>query len=165
MNPNDKDTNPDAITGAPGSHPVGTGVGAVGGGATGAAIGSAAGPIGTVAGAVIGAVAGAYAGKGVAEMIDPAAENAYWRDNYSKETYAKGGLGYDEYEPAYRTGYTGYGKHAGKKWDDVENDLERDYEQAKGKSSLAWSDAKHATKAAWHKVERALPGDADGDGR
>ena len=165
MNPNDKDTNADPITGAPGAHPVGTGVGAVGGGATGAAIGSAAGPIGTVAGAVIGAVVGGLAGKGVAEMVDPTAEDAYWRDNYSKETYGKSGLGYDEYEPAYRTGYTGYGKHAGKKWDDVENDLEHDYEKAKGNSSLAWSDAKHATKAAWHKVERALPGDADGDGR
>lgn len=157
--------NADPISGAPGSHPVGTGVGAVSGGTTGAAIGSAAGPIGTVAGAVIGAVAGAYAGKGVAEMIDPTAENAYWRDNYSKESYAKGGTSYDQYEPAYRTGYTGYGKHAGKKWDDVENDLQRDYEQTKGTSSLAWSDAKHATKAAWDKVERALPGDADGDGR
>lgn len=166
MNTNDgKDVNPDPITGEPGSHPVGTGVGAVGGGATGAAIGAAAGPIGAVAGAVIGAVAGAYAGKGVAEMIDPTAENAYWRDNYSKESYAKSDLAYDQYEPAYRTGYTGFGKHAGKKFDEVENDLQRDYEQAKGKSSLAWSDAKHATKAAWNRVERAIPGDSDGNRR
>lgn len=164
-NPNDRDANADPITGEPGSHPVGTGVGAVGGGTTGAAIGAVAGPIGAVAGAVVGAVAGAYAGKGVAEMIDPTAENAYWRENYRNESYAKGDLSYDEYEPAYRTGYTGYGKHAGKKWDDVENDLQRDYEQTKGRSSLAWSDAKHATKAAWHKVERAIPGDADNDGR
>lgn len=164
-NPNDRDANADPITGEPGSHPVGTGVGAVGGGTTGAAIGAVAGPIGAVAGAVVGAVAGAYAGRGVAEMIDPTAENAYWRENYRNESYAKGDLSYDEYEPAYRTGYTGYGKHAGKKWDDVENDLQRDYEQTKGRSSLAWSDAKHATKAAWHKVERAIPGDADNDGR
>jgi hypothetical protein len=28
-----------------------------------------------------------------------------------------------------------------------------------------WDDAKHATRAAWHRVERAVPGDADGDGR
>ena len=164
-NPNDKDVNADPISGAPGSHPVGTGVGAVGGGATGAAIGAAAGPIGAVAGAVIGAVVVGYAGKSVAEMIDPTAEDAYWRDNYKNETYANRDVGYDQYEPAYRTGYTGYGKHAGKKWDDVENDLQHDYEQTKGQSSLAWSDAKHASKAAWHKVERALPGDADRDGR
>ena len=161
----DRDTNPDPITGAPGSHPVGTGVGAAGGGVAGAAIGAAAGPVGAAVGAVVGAVAGGYAGKGVAEMIDPTAENAYWRDNYRNETYVNRDLDYDQYEPAYRTGYTGYGKHAGKKWDDVENDLQRDYEQGKGSSSLTWNDAKHATKAAWHKVERTLPGDADRDGR
>ncbi len=161
----DKDENRDPVTGAPGSHPVGTGVGAVGGGATGAAIGAAAGPIGAVVGAAVGAIAGGYAGKGVAEMIDPTAENAYWRDNYRNESYVTGDTSYDQYEPAYRTGYTGYGKYSGKKWDDVENDLERDYEKGKGNSRLAWSDAKHASKAAWHKVERALPGDADGDGR
>ena len=175
----DTDDNRDPISGAPGAHPVGTGVGAVGGGATGAAIGAAAGPVGAAAGpvgaaagpvgavvgAAIGAVAGGLAGKGVAEMIDPTAENAHWRDNYRSESYVNRDLSYDHYEPAYRTGYTGYGKYAGRKFDDVENDLQRDYEQVKGKSSLAWSDAKHATKAAWHKVERALPGDADGDGR
>ncbi len=161
----DRDANRDPITGAPGSHPVGTGVGAAGGGATGAAIGAVAGPVGAVVGAAIGAVAGGYAGKGVAEMIDPTAENAYWRDNYRDESYVNRDLDYNQYEPAYRTGYTGYGKYAGRKWDDVENDLERDYDQGKGSSSLAWSDAKHASKAAWHKVERALPGDADGDGR
>src|SRR3982751_4572243 len=66
-----RDSNPDPITGAPGSHPIGTGIGAAGGGiAAGAAIGSFAGPVGTVIGAVVGAVAGGLAGKGVAEMID-----------------------------------------------------------------------------------------------
>lgn len=152
-------TNPDPITGAPGSHPVGTGLGAAGGGAAGAAIGAAGGPPGMLIGAAVGAVVGGLAGKGVAEVIDPTAEDAYWRDNYRHEGYANRNLNYDEYQPAYRTGYTGYQKHAGKKWDEVEDDLRHDYEQAKGKSSLAWSDAKHATKAAWHRVERALPGD------
>ncbi len=160
-----KDMDPDRTNADTGSHPVGTGVGALGGAATGAAVGSAAGPVGTVVGGVVGAVAGGVAGHSVAAMIDPAAEDAYWRDNYRNESYADGDLGYDQYAPAYRTGYTGYGKYAGREWDEVENDLQHDYERAKGKSSLAWSDAKHATKAAWHKVERALPGDADGDGR
>jgi uncharacterized protein (TIGR02271 family) len=68
----ERDANPDPITGAPGSHPVGTGVGAVAGGlAAGAAAGSVAGPVGTVAGAAVGAVAGGLAGKGVAEAVEP----------------------------------------------------------------------------------------------
>src|SRR4051794_18951033 len=56
--------NRDPITGAPGAHPVGTGVGAVlGGAAAGAAAGTAAaGPVGTLVGTAVGAVAGGLAG-------------------------------------------------------------------------------------------------------
>src|ERR1051325_7144059 len=60
-----RDANRDPITGAPGAHPVGTGLGAAAGGAaTGAAIGSVAGPVGTAAGIVVGAGAGGVGGKG-----------------------------------------------------------------------------------------------------
>src|SRR5688572_16142025 len=83
----DRDLNPDPITGAPGSHPVGTGLGAAGAGAAGAAIGAAAGPVGALAGAAIGAVAGGLAGKGIAEAIDPTVETAFWRDTHSTRPY------------------------------------------------------------------------------
>lgn len=70
------ETNPDPITGAPGAHPVGVGLGAAAGGiAAGAAAGTfAAGPIGTVVGAAIGAVVGGLAGKGAAESMNPTQE-------------------------------------------------------------------------------------------
>src|SRR3954465_6822647 len=92
----DRDRNPDPITGAPGSHPIGTGIGAAGGGAAGAAIGAAIGatatgpaaPVGAVVGAVVGAIAGGLAGKGAAEAVNPTAEDAYWRDNYKNRPYA-----------------------------------------------------------------------------
>ena len=46
------DSNRDPLTGAPGSHPIGTAAGAVAGGvAAGAAAGTVAGPVGTVVGA------------------------------------------------------------------------------------------------------------------
>jgi hypothetical protein len=60
----------DPITGEPGAHPVGVGVGAVSAGIAGAAIGAIAGPIGMVVGAAIGAVAGGLAGKEVAASED-----------------------------------------------------------------------------------------------
>src|SRR3954463_13774531 len=85
------DRNPDPITGAPGSHPIGTGVGAAGAGAAGAAIGAVAGPVGAAVGAVVGAVAGGLAGKGVAEAVNPTEEDAYWRDNYSTRPYVQPG--------------------------------------------------------------------------
>lgn len=68
---------PDPITGEPGAHPVGVGVGALGAGAAGAAIGSIGGPIGMLIGAAIGAVAGGLAGKEVAATSDtPASEDS-----------------------------------------------------------------------------------------
>lgn len=77
------DLHADPISGAPGSHPVGTGVGAAAGGAAaGAAIGAIAGPVGALVGVAVGAVVGGLAGKGVAEMVEPTAEEAYWRENY-----------------------------------------------------------------------------------
>src|SRR2546427_1416470 len=84
-----KDASPDPITGAPGAHPVGAGIGAFGAGAAGAAIGSVAGPVGTAAGAVIGAVAGGLVGKGVAEAVNPTAEEAYWSANFKTRPYVE----------------------------------------------------------------------------
>src|SRR5918996_2317020 len=100
-NPKDRthdELNQDPITGAPGSHPVGTAIGATGGGAAGAAIGSVAGPVGTVVGTAIGAVAGGLAGKGAAEAVNPTVEDEYWRTNYASQPYAGTGT-YDEYRP------------------------------------------------------------------
>lgn len=162
-----KDENRDPISGAPGAHPVGVGVGAAAGGATGAAIGMAGGPIGVAVGAAIGAVAGGLAGKGVAEAIDPTAEEAYWNDRYQSEPYFEKDLTYDDYGPAYRTGYVGYSTYGvgGRDFDSAQADLQRDYEKERGASRLEWEKAKAASRAAWDRVERALPGDADRDGK
>ena len=163
----------DETTSTLGSHPIGTGVGAAAGGIAGAAAagalaGTAVGPVGTVVGAVAGAVLGGLAGKGVAAAIDPAAEDEYWKDNYSSRPYATGGS-YDDYGPAYRYGVDGYGQYKGRKFDDVESELSRDWQRARGSSNLTWDKAKHATRDSWQRVsdavERATPGDSDRDGK
>ena len=163
------DANRDPITGAPGSHPVGTGVGAVlGGAAAGAATGTVAGPVGTVVGAAVGAIVGGLAGKGVAESIDPTREDAYWRENYKDRPYVEG-ASYDDFGPAYAYGVNSYGSYHDRDWDSVEPELSRDWDRARGKSSLTWDRAKHATRDAWNRVsdsvERAVPGDSDRDGK
>lgn len=161
-----RDANRDPISGAPGSHPIGTGIGAAGGGiAAGAAIGTVAGPVGTAVGAAVGAVVGGLAGKAVAEHIDPTAEDAYWRENYEDEPYYESGLTYDEYEPAYRTGYMGRSVYVDRDFEDVEPDLEANYNRERGSSRLGWDRARFATRAAWDRVERTLPGDLDRDGK
>lgn len=167
--PVDSSANRDPLTGAPGSHPVGTGVGAVAGGmAAGAAAGTVAGPVGTAVGAAVGAIVGGLAGKGIAESIDPTAEDAYWRDNYRSRPYASD-ASYDDYGPAYAYGVSSYPNYSGRRFDEVESDLSRDWDRARGKSSLTWERAKHAVRDSWNRlsdgVERAVPGDSDRDGK
>jgi hypothetical protein len=121
--------------------------------------------VGGVVGGAIGAVAGGLAGKGVAEKVDPTVESAYWRDNYSTRPYVTKGETYDTYEPAYRYGWESRSRYAGRSFEDVETDLGRDWDRNRGTSSLSWDRAKLATRDAGHRVEHALPGDADRDGR
>jgi hypothetical protein len=152
----DRDENRDPITGAPGAHPVGTGVGAASGGAAGAAIGTAVGgPIGAGIGIVAGAVIGGLAGKGAAEAIDPTVEDAYWRENYRNRPYVERNTQYDAYRPAYRTGYEGYGRLRGRRYEDVEPELRQDYERAAGTTGLAWDKARHAARDAWDRLDKS----------
>lgn len=159
------DANRDPLTGAPGSHPIGTGLGAAGGAAAGATLGAAAGPVGAVVGGAIGAVAGGLAGKGAAEAVNPTVEDAYWRENYASRPYVTPGTDYDTYAPAYKYGWESRGHFIGSTFDDVESDLGREWDRVKGASSLGWDRAREAARDAWHRVERAIPGDADRDGR
>ena len=148
--------NRDPLTGAPGSHPVGTGVGAVAGAAAGAAAGTAiGGPIGTAVGAVAGAVAGGLAGKGVAEMVDPTVESEYWRGQHMREPYYVLGRDYDSYAPAYRAGWEGRVKYDGRTFDDIEDDLSADYERFRG-NDMTWEEARPASRAAWDRIDARI---------
>ncbi len=174
----ERDINADPLTGEPGSHPVGTGLGAASAGAAGAAIGSLAGPIGTAVGAVIGAVAGGYAGKGVAEAIDPTAEEAYWREHHREQPYAEDAAAYDDYLAAYRAGYTGYRR--GETFEQREADLRLQYENGpqdreagkvtvgnvptqvspagspSAEEKLRWEQARKAARAAYNRVDQGV---------
>ncbi len=158
------DQNLDPISNEPGAHPVGTGVGAAAGSAAlGATAGAFAGPAGAVVGGVAGAVAGGLGGKAVAEKLDPTAEEAYWRDNYSREPYYKSGSSYDDYAPAYRMGVRGVNEYGGS-FDDREDRLAAEWASQRDASSLDWAEARMATRAAWARAsdrERVYPGDPD----
>jgi hypothetical protein len=159
------DANRDPISGAPGAHPVGVGVGAAGGAAAGAAAGALGGPVGAAVGAAVGAVAGGLAGKAAAEGINPTVEDNYWRANYSGQPYVTSGSNYEVYRPAYRYGWESYGRFRGRSFDEAEPDLRKDWNEYEGSGKLSWDSAKGAVRDAWHRVERAIPGDADRDGR
>ena len=160
----DKSRNPDPITGAPGSHPVGTGVGAAAGGAaTGAAVGTVAGPVGTGIGAAVGAIVGGLAGKGVAEKINPTVEETYWRENHPRQPYSQG-RNYEDFSPAYRTGWEGYAQYgsSGGTFEEREAELRKRYES--GYPKLSWENARPASRAAWERLERDRRSSATGSG-
>ena len=136
----DKDLNRDPITDEPGSHPVGTGVGATGGAVAGAAAGAVGGPVGVAVGGVVGAVVGGLAGKATAEAVNPTAEEAHWRENYTSEPYYEQGRSFDDYAPAYRLGLTGRTRYEGD-WESAEPQLASEWESARGGSSLSWPQA------------------------
>jgi len=166
----DTGANRDPLSGEVGSHPIGVGLGAAAAGmAFGAAVASVAGPIGTAVGAVLGAIAGGLAGKGVAEAIDPTAEDAYWRETYSSRPYYDNAWTYDDYGPAYGYALQSFDMFGTQRFDQVEPELGKGWDKARGQSRLSWDRAKEATRDAWNrlsdKVERAVPGDSDHDGR
>ena len=146
-------------------HSIGEGSGAVAGAIAGAAVGSVAGPIGTVVGAIAGGALGAKGGGAIAEAVNPTEYNSHFESNYQAAPYYQAGNEWKDYQPAYKYGYDTYGQYQGQRFEDVETNLEQNWNATKADSRLAWSDAKGAVRDGWHHIERAMPGDADRDGR
>jgi hypothetical protein len=149
----DADQNRDPLSGEAGAHPVGVGIGAAAAGAAiGAAVATVAGPIGTAVGAAIGAFAGGLVGKDVAELADPTAESAWWRENYTARDYVKPEAAYEDYGPAYAYGVEVFVRDPKRSFDDIEDDLAAGWDDARGGSRLGWSDARRAARDAWERV-------------
>lgn len=149
------DANRDPITGAPGAHPLGVGIGTAGGASIGAAVGSLAGPVGTAVGSAVGGVVGALTGKGLAESINPTVEDEYWRENYVARPYVKTGAHYTHYQPAYQFGWEGRSRYENLTWDEAEPKLREEWRINDGRV-LDWSKASPAVKDAWHRIEREM---------
>ena len=152
----ERDANRDPLTGEPGSHPVGTGVGSAGGAAAGAAVGAVVGgPVGALVGGAIGAVAGGEAGHVAGEAIDPTVEEKYWRENYSRRPYYKAGTDFAAYEPAYRYGWENarLPENKSRAFDAAEPDLEKGW-SSRGGAKQGWYEVREATRDAWDRARR-----------
>ncbi len=72
-------------------------------------------------------------------------EAAYWREQHAKQPYAKN-YAYEEFEHAYRTGCDTFFHYPGKSFDEVEESVATEYEQAKPTSALPWDIARPRCK-------------------
>jgi hypothetical protein len=144
--------NRDPVSGIPGAHSVGAG--AASGGVAGAIAGTVvAGPLGAVIGAAVGAVTGGLMGMGVSELVNPSAEEEFWKEAHSKEPYFAQGRTYEYYAPGYRTGWEGRARFDGRKFEDVDAYLQADYERCKTSGAPDWQEAKLAARAAWDRID------------
>jgi hypothetical protein len=86
------------------------------------------------------------------EPPDLLQEEAYWRKQHDSQPYAGKKYTYEHYAPAYCTGIQGALKHAGKKYEEIEDDLALDYEKHRAESAIPWDEARPAVRAAWDKL-------------
>jgi len=84
-------------------------------------------------------------------VINPTAEEAYWREAFRREPYYKAELSYEDYSPAFRVGYTGPLRRHGT-FQSLESELQGDWVQVKGRSRLSWDEARLAARAAWERA-------------
>jgi Glycine zipper len=145
--------NADPITGAPGSHPVETGVGAAAvGAASGMAVGAFTGPVGAAVGAAVGAVVGGFAGKGVGEMIDPTTDDTWLRDNFASRPYVQPGDTFEKYQPAYRYGGAAESRYGDDDFQSIEGELEHDWNSRSEGPVLPWKHARDAVKDSYERT-------------
>ena len=127
------------FTGGAGARGPASNTGATSGASSGSASGSTSGSAGSL---------GASGGSS-----DWNSEDTFWRGSYSSRPYARTDRGYDYYRPAYQYGFqSATSTHRGRQWNEVENDLERGWDKAKGESKGVWADVKHAVRDAWDRV-------------
>ena len=159
--------NRDPITGEPGSHPVGTTVGATLAGAAGTIVGAGlGGPLGAVVGASLGVAAGAAMGHNAAEAANPTYVEVEPRlqSEFATRPYANGRV-YDDYREAYMFGANE--RHhwpAPATWDAAtEATLADRWAQTDTRRSLRWDEARDAVRDAWTATDQRGLSDLERD--
>jgi hypothetical protein len=117
-----------------------------------------AGLIGTAAGTAVGVAAGVASAltaksNSAGSSVDPTAHELYWREHFAAEPYYDASYSFEDYLPAWRTGWEGRAKYLGRRFQDVERELQADFYWNRGKRSLLlWSQAREAVRAAFERA-------------
>ncbi len=84
---------------------------------------------------------------------------AHYLRTFRDAVYYSSGRSWMDYAPAYRYGYEHYVRLAGRHFEDVEAQLESDWETGRAASRLAWAEARGAIRDIWRRLEQDAPGD------
>jgi hypothetical protein len=108
-------------------------------------------------------IVGGHPDDSVARQIQPVVEDAHWRKAFAGRPYVKHAEPYSTYRPAYRHGWESRGRYGEFAWDEVEADVERDWETRREPTDLPWGEAREAVRDAWDRVEANLSSPRAGD--
>lgn len=85
-------------------------------------------------------------------------DESHFRTIYRDATYFSCGRDWSDYEPAYRYGYATHAAYAGRRFDEVEDELAANWPTLQPDSRLLWMEARCAVLDAWRHIDKASPG-------
>lgn len=94
------------------------------------------------------------------QTFDPAAEEAYWRENYATRPYYEKDVPFDDYAAAYRYGWESRPKHQDVSFHDVEPQLQLEWERSPNSRQMEWNRARLAALDAWDRADVNLLGES-----
>lgn len=84
--------------------------------------------------------------------LDWETEETYWRSNWSNQPYASADRTFGYYQPGYRYGYEAANTHRGRRFEEVEADLQSGWDRYEHRGESTWENVKHAVRDAWDRV-------------
>lgn len=84
---------------------------------------------------------------------------AHYLRTFRDAPYYSSGRSWMDYAPAYRYGYEHYVRDRSRRFEDVEAQLESDWETGRATSRLAWAEARGAIRDIWRRLEQDTPGE------
>ena len=88
----------------------------------------------------------------MAENIDPTVEANYWRDFYAEQPYYSESYSYEDYEPAYRSGWESFDSTSQLDWKERESLAKERWESEGGATTMQWDQARLAAEDAYGRI-------------
>ncbi len=79
-------------------------------------------------------------------------EEQYWRNVWHLRPYVVADRGFDFYRGGYRYGFEAALRNRGRRWDDVESELQRDWDDYEYRGTSRWEHVKDAVRDGWDRV-------------
>ncbi len=82
----------------------------------------------------------------------------HYQRMYREATYYSSGRDWPDYAPAYRYGFEHHDRYRGRRFEEVESELERDWIAGRGESRLVWTEARGAVRDIWQRIDQEAAG-------